>query len=56
MNEHPDLALIWAGGGYRGTLIEWVHDELGIKLDIIKRNDNVKGFKLLPRRWVVEMT
>lgn len=28
---------------------EWV-------LEIVKRNDDVKGFKLLPKRWVVERT
>jgi len=56
MNEHPDLALIWADGGYRGTLIEWAHDELGIKLEIIKRNDDLKGFKILTRTWVLERT
>jgi putative transposase len=25
-------------------------------LEIVKRNDDVKGFKLLPKRWVVERT
>ena len=25
-------------------------------LEIVKRCDDVKGFKLLPRRWVVERT
>jgi len=56
MDEHPELRLIWADGGYRGALIEWVEKELGIKLEIIKRSDDVKGFEVLPRRWVVERT
>ena len=27
-----------------------------LKLEIVKRTDDIKGFKLLPRRWVVERT
>ncbi|MGW9025597.1 hypothetical protein ACWGQ5_15540 [Streptomyces sp. NPDC055722] len=27
---------------------------LNIVVEIVKRTDDVKGFKVLPRRWVVE--
>jgi putative transposase len=27
-----------------------------LELEIVKRGDDVKGFKLLPHRWVVERT
>ena len=27
-----------------------------MRLEIVKRSDDVKGFKVLPRRWVVERT
>ena len=54
--KYPELVLIWADGGYRGALIDWVEKNLGVKLEIIKRNDNVKGFEVLPKRWIVEMT
>jgi putative transposase len=50
------LQLIWADGGYAGKLIAWVQETCGWVLEIIKRSDTVKGFKLLPRRWVVERT
>ena len=50
------LLLIWADGGYAGTLIEWVKETLGCVLQIVKRNPDVKGFTVLPRRWVVERT
>ncbi len=50
------LALIWADGGYRGELIEWVKRILGWKLEIVERRKGQKGFVLLPRRWVVERT
>ena len=54
--KYPELVLIWADGGYRGCLIDWVEKNLGIKLEIIKRNDDVKGFQVLPKRWIVERT
>ena len=52
----PRLQRIWADGGYAGKLIGWLQETCGWVLEIIKRNDTVKGFKLLPRRWVVERT
>jgi len=51
----PRLFLIWADGGYRGKLIAWVALNCRWVLKIVKRND-VKGFQVLPRRWVVERT
>ena len=50
------LRLIWADGGYAGQLITWVKGRLGCLLEIVKRTDNVRGFKVQPRRWVVERT
>jgi putative transposase len=53
------LRLIWADGGYAGKLVEWVRDlrkANRLRLEIVKRTDDVKGFKLLPHRWVVERT
>jgi putative transposase len=52
----PRLQRIWADGGYAGKLIGWVQETCGWVLEIIKRSAAVKGFKLLPRRWVVERT
>ena len=28
----------------------------GLRLEIVKRSDDLKGFVVLPRRWVVERT
>lgn len=50
------LKLIWADGGYAGKLVEWTRDNIHRKLEIVKRSDDVKGFVVLPRRWVVERT
>ena len=51
-----DVELVWADGGYAGKLIEWTRTNHGWKLEIVKRSDDVKGFQLLPHRWVVERT
>jgi len=50
----PRLQLIWADGGYRGQLIEWVHRVCHWVLEIVHRTS--PGFAVLPRRWVVERT
>jgi putative transposase len=53
-DQLPRLRLIWANGGYRGKLVEWVATTCAWLLQIVLRKDGVKGFHLLPRRWVVE--
>ena len=47
---------IWADGQYTGWLIDWVAEELDVCLEIVQRNDDMSGFVVLPRRWVVERT
>jgi transposase len=59
-DQHPTVELVWADGGYANStdssMVTWARQELGLSLEIIKRNDDVKGFQPLPRRWVVERT
>jgi putative transposase len=55
VGRFPRLQLIWADGGYAGQLIGWVQALAGWVLEIVKRPE-VKGFTILPRRWVVERT
>ena len=53
------LRVIWADGGYTGKLVEEIATivrHLKVRLEIIKRSDDVKGFKILPKRWIVERT
>jgi putative transposase len=50
------LQLIWADAGYSGKLVDWVNVMCGWVLEIVKRSDDVKGFKVLPHRWIVERT
>jgi putative transposase len=52
----PRMERVWADGGYSGKLIGWVRSFWGWVLEIVKRNEEVKGFQLLPKRWVVERT
>lgn len=52
------LRILWVDGGYAGeAFAQWVKD-LRPKLDVevVKRSDASKGFKVLPRRWIVERT
>ncbi|WP_344390472.1 transposase, partial [Streptomyces aureus] len=51
---HHRLALVWADGGYTGSLVEHCLATFALVLAIIKRSDNVKGFVVLPKRWIVE--
>ncbi|MFJ4806910.1 IS5 family transposase [Streptomyces murinus] len=48
------LTRVWADGGYTGHLADWTGLHLGIALDVVRRPDDVCGFEVLPRRWVVE--
>lgn len=54
------VVLVWADAGYANSiddgLLTWAKTQLGLVVEIIKRTDNVKGFKILPRRWVAERT
>jgi transposase len=47
---------IWADGGYAGRLITWAKAVLAFGVEIVKRTDDLTGFQVLPRRWVVERT
>ncbi|TDD43101.1 hypothetical protein E1286_29490 [Nonomuraea terrae] len=48
------IALVWADGGYAGRLLTWARDVLHLTVTIVKRSDDVRGFVVLPRRWVAE--
>ncbi|MEV5877451.1 transposase [Streptomyces sp. NPDC052101] len=50
------ITLVWVDGGYTGCLVAWTKEKLQLTLQIVKRSDDMKGFVVLPRRWVVERT
>lgn len=53
--EFPRLKKVWADGAYAGELVKEARKD-GLDLEIVKRSDDIKGFVVLPRRWVVERT
>ncbi|MFC5827263.1 transposase [Nonomuraea insulae] len=50
------ITLIWADSAYAGKLVTWAQKHVQLTLEIVKRSDDVSGFVILPRRWVVERT
>lgn len=54
--EYPTLKHVWADGAYHGGAIDKIRTETGLTIEIVKRSDKLRGFIVLPRRWVVERT
>ena len=53
----PWLRYVFADGSYAGPKLGKVLEKIGQwTLEIVKRSDDVTGFKILPRRWMVERT
>ena len=53
----PWLELVWADSGYHARQVDAaVAIVPALRLEIVKRSDDMKGFVVLPRRWVVERT
>jgi putative transposase len=54
----PRLKRIWADAGYAidTGLVAWVKEQFQWDLEIVQRPPGVKGFQVLPKRWVVERT
>jgi putative transposase len=58
--QKPELLIrlekIFADGGYRGELEDWVQQNLQVVLQIVLKLEGQKGFQVLPKRWVIERT
>jgi putative transposase len=54
----PRLGKIWADAIYKGDkhLRRWIKRTFKWDLEVVERDPQVKGFQVLPRRWVVERT
>ena len=53
------LRLIWADQAYAGELVSWLwglRPCRKVRLQIVRRPEGIKGFLLLPKRWIVERT
>src|SRR3954468_3626517 len=56
-DRSPGLEVVWVDGIYeKEWLIDWARDECGWELQVVKRTDKEKGFKVVPKGWVVERT
>ena len=56
INQFPRLSKIWADSGYQGIEPKAYCQSYQLDLEIVKRSDQNPGFKVVPRRWVVERT
>ena len=69
--NYPRLRQIWADQGYTGTLVRWAAEEYGLTVQVVYPEDRqlkryapdvlpdlgyAPGFRVIPRRWVVERT
>ena len=55
--RYPWLRHVFADGGYGGAKLKNALRKLGAwTIEVVKRTDDVSGFVVLPRRWVVERT
>ena len=54
----PFLKKLFADGGYQGPRFEQAVAKIlpELQVEIVKRSDQAKGFKILPKRWVVQRT
>jgi transposase len=53
----PWLELVWADGGYNAWQVEAAVAKVPVlRVEIVKRSGDMKGFVVLLRRWVVERT
>ena len=50
------LRLLGADRGYRGSLVEWCQETLGLVLEIVAPPPDQQGFAVHPPRWGVERT
>jgi putative transposase len=52
----PTLQLIWGDQHYTGEVQDEARSQYGIRLEVVRKPGEQRGFVLLPRRWVVERT
>jgi transposase len=53
--DHPTIVKAWVDTGFKNKFVEHAAT-LGIDAEVVRRNEQVRGFSVVPRRWVVERT
>ena len=52
---HPAITKAWVDAGFKNTVIE--HGaRMGIDVEVVSRDAEIRGFHVVKRRWVVERT
>jgi putative transposase len=54
--EYPTVSKVWVDGAYTGEVIADLRIETSIDIEMVKRTDDVKGFVVVPMRWIGERT
>jgi len=53
----PRLVVVWADSKYRNNNLDrWLAGQTRLRVEVTSKPDGQKGFKPLPKRWVVEQT
>jgi len=55
-SAYPTIRKILVDGAYVGNVIDDAETETGIVVEVTKRNEQVKGFVPVRKRWAVERT
>jgi putative transposase len=53
--KFPGIKKFFVDGGYAGQFVEWVFCICKVLVEVVKRNA-IKGFEVLPKRWIIERT
>jgi len=58
LGTHPFLKKLFADAAYQGPQFKAAQERImpGLETEIVRRSDQVKGFAVLPKRWIVERT
>ena len=56
IGRFPRLWVLWADGGYAGTLLIWALVVGGWVIELVKKPEGTTTFAVLPKRWIVERT
>ena len=56
LGQFPRLQVIWADAAYAGRLVAWALVTGGWVMSVVRRRLGSHSFKVLPRRWIVELT
>ena len=52
----PSLRLVWGDGRYGGPTVTTAATALGLRVEVVVKPSDQRGFAVLPHRWVVERT